>query len=77
MLCTPSPDIIWVIKSRRLKWAGHVARMGESTDAYRIFMWKPEGRRPLGRPRHRWKDNIKIDRREVGWGHVLDRSCSG
>jgi hypothetical protein len=61
-----SPNIIRVIKSRRLRWAGHVARMGERTGAYRALVGKPEGRRPLGRPRRRWEDNIKMDLREVG-----------
>jgi hypothetical protein len=64
-----SSNIIRVIKSRR--WAGHVARMGEKRDAYRILVGRPEGRRPLGRPRRRW-DNIKMDLQEVGWGHGLD-----
>jgi hypothetical protein len=50
-----SPNIIPVIKSRRIKWAGHVARMGEGRGAYSIFMGRPEGRRPLGRPRRRWE----------------------
>jgi hypothetical protein len=63
-----SPNIIRVIKSRRLRWAGHVARMGERRCAYRVLAGKPEGRRPLGRPRRRWEDNIKMDLREVGWG---------
>jgi hypothetical protein len=63
-----SPNIIRVIKSRRLRQAGHVARMGERRGAYRALVGKPEGRRPLGRPRHRWEDNIKMDLREVGWG---------
>jgi hypothetical protein len=67
-----SPNIIRVIKSRRLRWAGYVARMGERRGAYRALVGKPEGRRPLGRPRLRWEDNIKMDRREVGWGHRLD-----
>jgi hypothetical protein len=62
-----SPNIIRVIKSRRLRWAGHVARMGERRRAYRALVGKPEGRRPLGRPRRRWEDNIKMDLREVGW----------
>jgi hypothetical protein len=62
------PNIIRVIKSRRMRWAEHVARMGEERDAYRILVGRPEGRRPLGRPRHRWEDNIKTDLREVGWG---------
>jgi hypothetical protein len=65
-----SPNIMWVIKSRRLRWAGHVARMGERRGAYRALVGKPEGRRPLGRPRHGWEDNIKMDFREVGWGGV-------
>jgi hypothetical protein len=68
-----SPNIIWVIKSRRMRWAGHVAHMGEERGAYRILVRRPEGRRPLGRPRHRWEDNIKTDLREVGGGgHELD-----
>ena len=56
-----------MIKSRRLRWAGHVARMRES-GAYRVLVGKPKGKRPLGRPRHRWEDNIKMDIQEVGWG---------
>jgi hypothetical protein len=73
-----SPNIIRVIKSRRQRWAGHVARMGERRGAYRVLLGKPEGRRPLGRPRRRWEDNIKMDLREVGWGgRLLDRSGSG
>ncbi|KAJ4428292.1 hypothetical protein ANN_24310 [Periplaneta americana] len=63
----PSPDIIRNIKSRRLRWAGHVARMGESRNAYRVLVGRPEGKRPLGRPRRRWEDNIKMDLREVGY----------
>jgi hypothetical protein len=62
-----SPNIIRVMKSRKLRWAGHVARMGERRGAYRALVGKPEGRRPLGRPRRRWEDNIKMDLREVGW----------
>ncbi|KAJ4427681.1 hypothetical protein ANN_25330 [Periplaneta americana] len=62
-----SPDIIRNIKSRRLRWAGHVARIGESRNAYRVLVGRPEGKRPLGRPRRRWEDNIKIDLREVGY----------
>jgi hypothetical protein len=63
-----SPNIIRVINSRRLRWAGHVARMGERRDAYRALVGKPEGRRPLERPRRRWEDNIKMNFREAGWG---------
>jgi hypothetical protein len=64
----PSPNIIRVIKSRRMRWAGHVARMGEGRGAYRVLVGRPEGRRPLGRPRLRWENNIKMDLQEVGWG---------
>ncbi|KAJ4452141.1 hypothetical protein ANN_03659 [Periplaneta americana] len=62
-----SPDIIRNIKSRRLRWAGHLARMGESRNACRVLVGRPEGKRPLGRPRCRWEDNIKMDLREVGY----------
>ncbi|KAJ4448560.1 hypothetical protein ANN_10578 [Periplaneta americana] len=62
-----SPDIIRTIKSRRLIWAGHIARMGESRNAYRVLVGRPDGKRPLGRPRRRWEDNIKMDLREVGY----------
>jgi hypothetical protein len=55
-----------MIKPRRMRWAGHVACMGEKRNAYRILVGKPEGRRPLGRPRRRWVDNIKVDLREIG-----------
>jgi hypothetical protein len=65
-----SPNIMRVIKSRRRRWAGHVARMGERRGAYRVLVGKPEGRRPLGRPRRSWEDNIKKDLREVGCGCV-------
>jgi hypothetical protein len=63
-----SPNIIRVIKSKRMRWAGNVARMGERRGAFRILVGRPEGRRPLGRPRRRWEDNIKMDLQEVGWG---------
>jgi transcription termination factor 2 len=63
-----SPNVIRVIKSRRMRWAGHVARMGEERGAYRILVGRPGERRPLGRPRRRSEDNIKMDLREVGWG---------
>jgi hypothetical protein len=62
-----SPSIIRMMKSRRMRWTGHVAGMGEKRNAYRILVGKPEGKRPLGRPRLRWVDNIKIDLRETGW----------
>jgi hypothetical protein len=64
--CTP-PSIIRMIKSRRKRWAGHIARMGAKRTAYRILVGKPEGKRPLGIPRRRWVDNIKMDLREIGW----------
>jgi hypothetical protein len=67
-----SPNIIQVIKSRRMRLAGNVARMADKRGAYRILVGRPEGRRPLGRPRRRWEDNIKMDFREVGWGHEVD-----
>jgi hypothetical protein len=56
-----SSSIIRIIKSRRMRWAGHVARMGEKRNVYRLLVGKPEGKRPLGRPRRRWIDNIKMD----------------
>jgi hypothetical protein len=61
-----SPNIIRMIKSRRMRWAGHVARLVPTKNAYRILVAKPEGKRPLGRPRRRWVDNIKMDLREIG-----------
>jgi hypothetical protein len=61
-----SPNIIRVIKSWRMRWAGHVARMGEGRGVYRVSVGRPEGKRPLGRHRHRWEDNIKVDLREIG-----------
>jgi hypothetical protein len=56
-----TPHIVRAIKSRRMRWAGHVAPMGEGKGAYRVLVGRPEGRRPLGRPRHGWEDNIKMD----------------
>jgi len=56
-----SPNIVRVIKSRRIRWAGHVVRMGEERWVYRVLVGKPEGRRPMGRPRRRWVDNIRLD----------------
>jgi hypothetical protein len=56
-----------MIKSRRMRWAGLVARMGETMNAYRILVGKPQGKRPLGRPRRGWMDNIKMDLREIAW----------
>ena len=65
-----SPNIVRVIKSRRMSWAGHVAGMGEGRVVCRVLVGKPEGRRPLGRPRRRWEHNIGMDLREVGCGCV-------
>jgi hypothetical protein len=59
-----------MIKSRRMRWARHVARMGEGRGVYRVLVGKPEGKRPLGRPRHRWEDNIRTDLQEVECGCV-------
>ena len=65
-----SPDIVRVITSRRMRWAGHVARMGEERGVYRVLVGKPEGRIPLGRPRRRWVDNIRMDLQEVGYRYM-------
>jgi hypothetical protein len=64
-LCS-SPNIIRIMKPKRMRWAGHVARMGETGTAYTILVGKPEGKRPLGRPRRRWVDSIKMDFRDIG-----------
>jgi hypothetical protein len=61
-----SPNIVRIIKSRRMRWVGHVARMGEGRGAYRVLVGRPEDKRPLGRPRRRWEDNIKMDLEEIG-----------
>jgi hypothetical protein len=65
-----SPSIFRMIKARRMRWAGHVACMEEVRGAYNILVGRPEGRRPLGRPRRRWEDDIKMDLREIGFGDV-------
>jgi hypothetical protein len=61
-----SPNIVRVIKSRRMRWARHVAHMKEGRGVYRVLVGRPEGKRTLGKPRHRWDDNIKMDLREMG-----------
>ena len=61
------PSIVRVVKSRRMRWSGHVARMAEDSGVHRVLVAKLEGKRPLGRPRRRWEDNIKMDLQEVGW----------
>jgi hypothetical protein len=63
-----SPDIVRQIKLRIIRWAGHVARMGEGNNLYGVLVGKPEGKRPLERPRRRWEDGIKIELGEIGWG---------
>jgi hypothetical protein len=68
-LCS-SPSIIRIMKSRRMRWAGHVARMGEKRNACRLLVGKPEGKRPLGKPTRRWVNSIRMDLVEVGWGDV-------
>ena len=65
-----SPNIVWVIKSRRMRCAGHVARMGEERAVYRVLVGKPEGKRPLGRLRCRWMDNIRMELEEVVCGYM-------
>jgi hypothetical protein len=65
-----SPSIIRIIKSRRMRWTGHVARMGEKRNAYGILLGKPEGKTLLGRQRRRWADNVKMNLREIGWDGV-------
>jgi hypothetical protein len=65
-----SPDIIKQIKSRRMRWVGHVARMGKERKVYRVLVGKPKGKTPLGRPRRKWEDGIRMDLREIGWGSV-------
>ena len=65
-----SPNIVWVIKSRRMRWVGHVAHMGEERGVYRVLVGKLEVKRPLGRPRRRWVDTIRMDLQEVGCGYM-------
>jgi hypothetical protein len=62
-----SPSVIKMIKSRGMRWTGHVAQMGDKRNAYEILVGKPEGKRPWGRRRRRWVDDIKMDLREIGW----------
>ena len=65
-----SPNIVWMIISRRMRWDGHVARMGEDSGVYRVLVGKPERRRPLGRPRRRWVNNIRMELQEMGCGYM-------
>jgi len=77
------PNIVRVVKSKRMRWAGHVARMGEGRGVHRVLVGKPEGKRPLGRPRRKWEDNIKMDLQEVGgvvrtgWSWLRIGTCGG
>jgi hypothetical protein len=64
------PSIVRIMKARRMRWAGHVARMGEKRNAYKLLVGKPQRRRPLGRQRRRWVDKIRMDLVGVGWGDV-------
>jgi hypothetical protein len=70
-----SPDINRQVKSRRMRWAGHVARTGEERKVYKVLVRKPEGKRPLGRPRRRWEDGIRMDLREIGLGVWIGFNC--
>jgi hypothetical protein len=72
-----SPNIIRKIKARRMRWAGHVARMVENSKVYKVLVGKPEGKRPLERPRSRCVDGIGMDLREFGWGSEVDSTGSG
>jgi hypothetical protein len=74
-----SPDVIRQLKSRRMRWAGHVTRMGEERKVYKVLVGNPEGKRPLGRPRRMWEDGIRMDLRELTWGGgcKLDSTGSG
>jgi hypothetical protein len=77
-----SPNIFRVIKSRRMRWSGHVASMGEGRSVYMVLVGRPEGKRPLGRPRRRWENNIKMDLREIGingvnWTRLAQVESSG
>ena len=65
-----SPNVIWVIKSRSMRWGSHVTRMGNKRSVHRILVGTSDGKRPLGRRRRSWEDNIKIDIQEVGWGSM-------
>jgi hypothetical protein len=73
-----SPDVISQIKSRRMRWAGHVTHMGEGRNVNRVLVGKTEGKRPLEKPRRRWEDGIRLDLREIGWGGcAMDSPGSG
>jgi hypothetical protein len=72
-----SPDTTRKIKSRRMRWAGHVAHVGEGRNVCSVLVGKLEGKRPLERPRHRWEDGIQMDLREIGWGGGVDSPGSG
>ena len=71
------PNIVRVVKTRRMRWAGHVARMGQGRGVHRVLVGKPEGKIPMGKPRRRWEHNIKMDLQKVGGGCGLDGVGSG
>jgi hypothetical protein len=79
IICTYPYILIRQIKSRRMRWARHVAHMGEEKKVYKVLVGKPEGKRPLGKPRRRWEDGIGMDLREIDWGEGcgLDSTGSG
>jgi hypothetical protein len=70
IICTHPPDIIRRVKSRHMRWAGHVARFGKDRKVYKVLVGKPEGKRSLGRPKRRWEDGIRMDLSEIGLGYV-------
>jgi hypothetical protein len=72
-----SPNIIRQMMSRRMRWAGHVARMGEERKLYNVLVGKPEGKRPLGRQRRKWEDGIRMNLSEIGWENVVGSVGSG
>jgi hypothetical protein len=72
-----SPNIIRQMKSRRMRWVGHMARMGEDRKLYKVLVGNPKGKRPLGRSRHRWDDGLRMDLREIGWENVECSTGSG
>jgi hypothetical protein len=70
MICTTSPNIICMMKSRRMRWVDHEPHMGDRRRAYMVLVRRPEGKKPLGRHRYRWENNSKMDLQEVGWGGI-------
>jgi hypothetical protein len=77
IVCTYHQILLRQIKSRIMRWAWHVARMGEGRNVYRVLVARPEGKRPFGRQRRRWEDGIRMDLRVIGWGCGVDSPGSG